>query len=349
MSTVTDAVKEKLYNNHDLVVSILEDLGCHQINKRGDDEIRCARPDGDNRSCISIKFTKTIKCNVYTQQDKFGKYEYDDIVSLVMYLKKWNFTNSVAYLCKMADIQFDGEFKESKRLSILKDVKQEIRLNTYQELPKINRDIIKPAELYKYKKCVVNDWIKEGITEEIQKKFGIMDDVYNMRWLIPIRDEFGNIINLKGRTYAPNADLLKISKYIYYRKLKYNDILFGYHITKNSIEQHKEVILYEGEKSVMKSICYGYDWCTATSTNVINDFLLYKIKRMNVENVVIAYDKDVSFRQMKTEAKKLSRLFNVYIIYDRKGLLGNAELKNAPVDCGKEIFEELYDKKEIIW
>ena len=36
---------------------------------------------------------------------------------------------------------------------------------------------------------------------------------------------------------------------------------------------------------------------------------------------------------------------NVYVIEDRSGLLGGAEAKNSPADCGEDIFNELYESK----
>ena len=41
----------------------------------------------------------------------------------------------------------------------------------------------------------------------------------------------------------------------------------------------------------------------------------------------------------------LSKFTNVYIVYDKDGLLGDKSLKNAPVDCGKEVWEKLYAQR----
>jgi hypothetical protein len=81
--------------------------------------------------------------------------------------------------------------------------------------------------LRKYKTCVVQEWVEEGISANTQKKYGIRNDEIGKRWIIPIYDENNNLISLKARTYAPNWKEMGITKYIYYFKLNGNDILFG--------------------------------------------------------------------------------------------------------------------------
>ena len=64
-------------------------------------------------------------------------------------------------------------------------------------------------------------------------------------------------------------------------------------------------------------------------------------------DVVIAWDSDVSRsdRDVIDSLNKLKRFTNVYYISDPEKLLGGKETKNAPVDCGEEIWETLYRNK----
>ena len=70
------------------------------------------------------------------------------------------------------------------------------------------------------------------------------------------------------------------------------------------------------------------------------------LARLNV-NVVFAYDSDISYsdKDVKQSIDKLKRITNVYIIQDTNNLLGGKEAKNAPVDLGQEVWEELYESK----
>ena len=47
-------------------------------------------------------------------------------------------------------------------------------------------------------------------------------------------------------------------------------------------------------------------------------------------------------KKIKQDIDKLRKVTNVYIIRDPENLLGGTEAKNSPVDCGKEVWEELY-------
>ena len=64
-------------------------------------------------------------------------------------------------------------------------------------------------------------------------------------------------------------------------------------------------------------------------------------------NIVFAFDSDISYsdKDIKKTIDVLKRITNVYVIYDRKGLLGGKDAKNAPVDLSREIWEQLYFNK----
>lgn len=64
--TSKDQVKDRLYNNTDELIRILENLGCHHINPHyGYEEIRCALPDGVTINSVSIRHTPYLPCHIY--------------------------------------------------------------------------------------------------------------------------------------------------------------------------------------------------------------------------------------------------------------------------------------------
>ena len=168
-----------------------------------------------------------------------------------------------------------------------------------------------------------------------------MNDEIGKRWLIPIYDENGNLISIKGRTYSPNWKEMGIPKFLYYFKLGLNDILFGLNFNKQSILEHDEIILYEAEKSVMASDSYGYDWATSLGKNGINPHLKKKILSLHVSNCVLGFDNDVTIEEAIKEAKKLSKYMNVYIMKSN----GRLKEKQAPTDAGKETLDYLYNTR----
>lgn len=339
-----EMAKEILLNDKEKLIYILSELGCHKINPNfANNEIRCALPDGDNETSVSVKLSQSIPCRIYTRSEYEGL-GIKDIFSLVQYIKKYTFIDSVDWVCNKLGVKNDGCHNISNTLDIVNDIRKIKRKQSNKD-QNIIHEIMEKSEVNRFKQHCVKEWVEEGISEEIQKKYDIRIDERGSRWLIPIRNDEGQIISLKARTYIKNWHELGLTKFTHYKKIGNNDLLFGYYFNKESIISHDEIILFEGEKSVMKASTYGYDWCCSIGCKTINPFLFKKILKIRCSNIVIALDKDASRDEMYSEAKKLSKYFNVYIIIDTQNLLGDKNLKNAPIDCGKETWEKLYNSK----
>jgi hypothetical protein len=96
----------------------------------------------------------------------------------------------------------------------------------------------------------------------------------------------------------------------------------------------------------MKAYAWGYKNCASAEKHTLTPEQTELLVKLRV-NVVFAYDTDVSYKD-KDVAKsinKLRRVTNVYTINDYDELLGGASAKNSPVDCGIDIWEELYENK----
>lgn len=327
---IQDKVKETLYNDKEKIIFILEELGCHKISSSRD-EIRCALPDGSNPTSIAILITESIPCYIYSRG------EYGDIFDLVKYIKEVNFPSALKWLCAILKIPYE-DYEVTETMAIVRELRKEKRIRN-KEIKIKKRQILPDSTMHKYKLCVVEEWIKEGLSPQSQKKYEILKDNQNHCWLIPIRDEEGRLINFKRRTYAPNWKEIGIPKYTYYYKLGVNDVLFGLDKNKEKIKECNEMILFEAEKSVIAADSYGYDWGCSVSTNSINKYLIKKILKLRCSQVVLAFDKDVKWKDILKEARKLTRYINVYIIYDKKGLLKE---KESPTDNGREVFDLLY-------
>lgn len=335
-----------LYEDKSKIVYILEELGCHKINANfGENQIRCAMPDGETGTSLSVTHNKTITCKVFSRSDYEDDYEFQDIISLVQYINNIKYTDSIKWLCSILNIDFNGTYIKSNVPTIIKDLKKREQLhNKNKTLTRVTHKKINQKVLNKYKEQPVVEWINEGIPASIQRKYKVMIDEEKMRWIIPIFDDESNLVSLKGRTYVLDYDKYNIPKYLYYYKIGRNDILYGYNLHKNNIKAKNEIILFEGEKSVMKADQYGYNWAVSVGKCGINPYLENKILSLKC-NVVIAFDNDVDYAKLVKEAKKLSKYTNVFIIYDNNKILGQPEEKMSPVDKGKETWEMLYRTK----
>lgn len=200
--------------------------------------------------------------------------------------------------------------------------------------------------LQKYKSEPVQEWLDEGIKQEVMDLFGVRVDTWQNRIVYPVYDICGNLINIKARTRYQNFKQMKIPKYINYFEVGVMDYFQGLNITLPYILENKEVIVFESVKSVMKAYGWGYKNCVSAEKHTLTKEQIDLLVKLRV-NVVFAYDVDVNYRNsdVKQDLDKLKRVTNVYIIEDKNRLLGGVETKNAPVDCGEEIWDELYSQK----
>lgn len=339
--TAKERVKEILFSDKEQLIYILEELGCYKIDPNfSANEIRCALPDGVTATSVSIKIEPHLPCMVFSRSG-YGDYKVKDIITLVQFIRNTGFKQAVSWLCTKLKIQEDSYDNTCRTLDVVRELRSEKRRRqrksgnyNHQPLPK---DILE-----QYEPCVVNTWLMEGISSRIQRKYGIRNDRRSKRWLIPIYDENDNLISIKARTYAPNWELLGMPKYIYYFPLGVSDILYGMNFNKAYVKEKDEIVLFEAEKSVMAADSYGYNWCSAVGTNGITKPLKKKILATKCKNCVLAFDKDVSYNDLLKEARKLNKYMNVYIIYDKFGLLG---AKESPTDRGKETWVKLYNSR----
>jgi len=211
------------------------------------------------------------------------------------------------------------------------------------------RKILEYSEYSKFSKEFPQEWIDEGISVEAMKLFDIRIDEETNRIVYPVRDTNGNLINIKGRTRNPEYKKLGIPKYVFYYSLGTMDYLQCLETTLPYIKEKKEVIIFEGIKSVMKAFGYGTKNCVSAEKHSLTDEQIRLLIKLGFD-VVFCYDSDVPYSDKKIQEniKMLQHFVNVYIVEDKDNLLGGAEAKNAPVDCGKDVWLKLYaDKKKV--
>lgn len=329
-----------MLNDKSQLVFILEELGCHKINPYfAKNELRAALPDGETATSISIKLETYLPCHVFSRGD-YDDYEVKDIFTLIQFIKGINFFESLTWACEKLNVENDENQTNTETLNIVKELRKEKRRSIRTD-NEIKHEVLDKRILKKYVSCVVKKWVEEGISPEIQKKYGILNDEIGKRWLIPIYDELGNLVSIKGRTYSPNWEEMGIPKFLYYFKIGVNDILFGLNFNKQAILERDEIILYEAEKSVMASDSYGYNWSANLGKNGINPHIKRKILSLHISNCVLGFDNDVPIEKAIKEAKKLSKYMNVYIMKSN----GRLKEKQSPTDAGKETLDNLYNTK----
>lgn len=184
-------------------------------------------------------------------------------------------------------------------------------------------------------------WENEGISAESLDKFQVFYDSFSDRLVYPIRDPSGKIINVGGRTLDPLWKEKKLKKYCYFFQFGTINTIYGLSDNIESIKKHREIILFEGCKSVLLADTWGIHNTGAILTSHLSQNQAKLLIGLGC-SVVFALDNDVNIRKDRN-IQKLSHYVNVSYIYDTDGLLSE---KDSPVDKGKEVFERLYASRK---
>lgn len=184
-------------------------------------------------------------------------------------------------------------------------------------------------------------WEQEGISGESLDRFQVCYDSFSNRLVYPIRNIDGKIVNIGGRTLDPLWKEKGQRKYTYFYPWGGSmGVIYGLYENLEFIQQSKEVIVFEGCKSVLLADSWGIRNCVAILTSHVNPQQMKLFAQLGY-TVVFALDKDVRIRD-DHNISKLKRYVKVFYLWDREDLLS---AKDAPVDKGEEVFRRLYEER----
>ncbi len=185
------------------------------------------------------------------------------------------------------------------------------------------------------------EWEREGISRDSLDRFQVFYDSFSDRLVYPIRDPQGRIVNIGGRTLDPEWKEKKLRKYTYFFGWPGGmNILYGLHENMDAIVRKKQIIVFEGAKSVLLADTYGINNAVALLTSHVNKQQLSILIRLGCE-VVFALDKDVQIFD-DHNVQKLKQYTNISYVNDTIGLLAE---KDSPIDKGISVFKTLYEER----
>lgn len=313
---------------------------CHNHHGEGKHNLRFYE-DSKTLNCFS-------ECGFMSIYDFVGKVLDLDFFESFKYVL--SFFNQSIYDMKMTTISYedDNDTGFFYRDTVVED----------KPLPIIDEKVMNI-----YYHLYYQGWIDEGISCATMNKYNIQTSVADQQIIIPHYDEDGRLVGVRcrnlnnelveqGKKYMPvinNGEMLNHST---------GSVLYGLNFNKDNINRVRKVILFESEKSVMKLDSYMPDMsigvCLSGSslTNKQVDIL----RTLNIDEVIVALDKEyhkIGDNEEKyfakkiedTILKKLDVFYNVSVIWDMENKLN---YKDAPVDQGKEVFEELLQNRIIL-
>lgn len=180
-------------------------------------------------------------------------------------------------------------------------------------------------------------WLNEGISEDSLKRFEVKYDSFSDRLVYPIRNLSGRIVNIGGRTLDPEWKEKSLRKYTYFHGWGTMDTIYGLVENMDEVLKKREVILFEGCKSVLLADTWGIRNAAALLTSHLNPHQMKILARLGCR-VVFALDKEVRIRE-DHNIQRLKDYVEVEYLWDKEDLLDE---KDAPVDKGRDVFLRLY-------
>lgn len=334
--TVTE-LKQHIFKN-EKIEHVLESIGCHHIKYHPQKNYySCANHDGDNDTAINVQNNEYLNVVNWTRPADFD--EMSDLITLVQYAKQMSFIESIKYLHSLLGL----EYKNVKRPIKKKSNGFGRRIKSYATYSRVNVeeiDVYDEAIFEDYVPYLHIDWVHEGVMEWTRKKFGLMYSYEYSRVVIPHRYWLtGDLIGYNMRTTVPNWEMLGIKKY--YLPPGYNKSvnLYGLWENRESIEKAGYVVVVESEKSVLKRDSLNDPTLVALSGKFMSEEQRRILLGLDVQEIVIALDKDVPQREVWNMCEKLWRHRKVSYIYDKFDLLGE---KDSPADARMKIYDYLF-------
>lgn len=322
------SLKEKILENN-YVPIILEELCCHHISKKTG-YYQCANPDGNNNTAITVYLNEGLITVNYTRN--LSDKSVTDIFDLIQFFQNCTFYEAVCKVCNWCGIDYYADdydnLPESLKFTRL------IEEMSFGEIDYEETKPIKPIseKILSYYPHFVNDFfLKDNISYETQLLFEIGYDDFSNRITIPVRDEFGTLVGVKGRLFLQNekiSDKEKCVKYLYLERCNRAKILYGLYLSEKYIKQSNCVYVVEAEKGVMQLWTMGIKNCVATCGKKISQYQIDMLTRIS-SHIIFCFDKDVQNDELNEIAEKFIDCIKISAIIDYDNIL---QEKESPTD-----------------
>ena len=259
-----------------------------------------------------------------------------NVLTFVRYFDKCGYSQAIEKLKAYSGVT--GEIAVKKRFALSEIAR---RFSPPRKTQKQGKPTILPDDyMVRYEKNEekLAAWEAEGISRESLDKFQVYYDEFSDRLVYPIRDPDGKIVNVGGRTLDPEWKTKNLRKYTYFQHWGTMNTIYGLAENKQEIRRKREIILYEGCKSVLIADTWGIHNAGAILTSHLNENQMKLLVALGC-TVVFALDKDVNIREDRHIAQ-LKQFVNVEYVFDKDSLL---DAKDSPVDKGPDVWHRLYE------
>lgn len=333
-------------NKNNKTEVILESLGCHNI-KDHTDYVSASFPDGNNPQGINISKDEYLSFCSWSRNIPYS--DGQDIINLIELIRKCDFISALKWLHDILGLEYsimdmhkrpkDIDLK-SKALSVFTK-----HLSGNGAINVADIEVLDEAVLDEYTPIEYIGLLREGITPQACRRFGIQYSYKRRRIIIPHRYwQDGTLIGTNARTTLDSYEELGINKYSFSKGFNKSINLYGLWENYNSINKKGHITIFEAEKSVLKRYSQFDETAVALGGKIISEEQKRILIGLNVE-IIIALDNDVDINEIYSLCEKFYGLRPVSFIKDSKEILG---AKDSPADVCEKDYRWLF-KNRIVY
>lgn len=336
------ALKERLIDNPDDCIGLLEDLGYENIKHNAHkNELRFAREA--DRNPTAVKFSlDTLKFVCFSTGDR------GDIYTLVMTANGCSFPQAIRYVAKYLGVSEDDYGYQKVILPFGGFFKQ---ISKEEEAPEYTMETYDEDVLNDYGGCNNLMFFEDGINFDTQAEFGVGYDFCTNRITVPEYTLSGELCGIMGRLNKRDCD--KGERWLPIIPCSRSLTLYGFHKNYGTIQQKNVVVIGESEKFVQQLHSMGCGVGLSICGCNVSKTQAKHIKSLMTKKTILALDEGLEEEQIRAEAEKLlskNKMLDrkVGYIYDSDNDVLVRGAKQSPSDLGKEAFAELY-KNHVVW
>ena len=319
-------LKKQLLENPENICTLLEEFDFAHITLKRN-EIRFAR-NSDGGPNIRIRLN-----DEYLNVTDYVNSIHTDIISYIIKEKHTDFRSVLSAIKRILNLSDD--WRPQSRHLIFGGVYEHI-IHRTDSSPKTYDESI----LDEYLKVPNERFQRDNISLEAQMKFGIGYDVVTDRITIPIRDQHGSLMGIKGRRNY-ETDNEEDPKYLYLVPCQMSKTLFGYSTNYSSM-YGRTVMIFESEKSVLQCASYGYHNAVALGSNSLSEYQAKMILSLNPQKVIFMLDSDLPLDNTKRNIdmlRSVATMRDLQISYFDWTECLDLPAKASASDEGKEVLQ----------
>ena len=326
-------IKTKLLDNPETIVTLLENFGFEHITPRTT-EIRFAR-SYEGGANISIR----LKNNPYCCVSDFARGVHTDIISYIIKEKKVAFREVLQEIKRILGLNDDWEPRQVRKLfgGIFDNISRpsrEIRLKTYDE-----------SVLDEYESCGNLRFLRDGISLLTQKAWNIRFSVDDNAIIIPLYNEYGELVGAKSRINGEPQE--GESKYYYKIPTQASQTLYGY-ANNYPYLYGNDVIVVESEKSVLQAYTFNVRNIVGLGSSSVSEKQSKLLLQLQPKRIILAFDEGLEFEQIQRNAdmiKNCCAMFGTEIWYWDYTQNLDVNFKDSPTDNGLITFKEIMEEQ----